>query len=314
MNARFATAIAVALGVSLWSLAADAQACCAAAQSSGPTRLSVGQLATVGVGADVKRNSGVFAGTSYRSMNRADYEFRQTGFGALAIGEQLQVGATVPFIRNRIRVKDGSESGGGLGDMALQIRYQLLEFPPRTLSPDLGVFASVTAPTGRSRTESIAQSEGRLQADVTGDESWRFGGGVQAEWAWVNWFFTSEVSAFWRPSYEDATGDSVNPGVGMRTRVGIGRILFSSASMNENLVAGAGISHGRQGRDRRSGSSVANSDERLTSVDVHLGGHITKNLHAMVKVSTDLRLEHTGKNRYAGSMIGLALRGVLTDY
>lgn len=314
MRALLTTAMLVVLVATTWSPTAYAQACCAAAQSSGPTRLSAGQMATAGIGLNLRRNNGVFTGTDHRSMSKADYEIRQTGFAAISIKDSLQVGITAPLVQNRIRVESMSESGGGFGDLALQSRFQLLDYPPRTRRPDLGIFASVTAPTGRSRTESMANSEGTLQADVTGGESWQVDAGLQAEWAWFHWFVSSEASASWRHSYIDATGENVDPGLGMRIRVGIGRILLSSASTDENLVAAAGISHMRQGSDRRAETPVANSDERLTSADVQLGGHITKNLHAMLSVTTDLRFDQLGKNRYAGTAVGITIRGVLTDY
>ena len=314
MKTRFAPAVLVAVATLGWACEARAQACCAASQASGPTRLSAGQLATAGIGVDFRLYRGAFIGRDYRPIEHANYEFRQTLFGAVAPFEDWQFGITASAVQSLIRTGYTDDAGGGIGDVGMQARYQLADTPNGSAWPDIGLIASVTAPTGRSRTDSMRRSDHQLQADVTGGESWRLEVGTETQWAWQHWFVVGQTSTYQGLTYTDHRGADVRPGPGFRGRVSTGRTFDVGLFEDDNLVVGAGAVYTHQLRDRRGGAVVDRSVEGLTTVSGQVGGYLSKFLHVMVTGSTDLTIDGTGNNRHTGAQLGIRIRGVWTEY
>lgn len=314
MTTRFVVALACVLVVAGWSASVQAQACCAASQASGPTRLTDGQIATAGVGVDVRIYRGVFTDRQYRRLEYANYEFRQSIFGSVAPFEDWQFGVTAPAVQNLIRTEGTDDTGGGIGDVGLRARYQLADTPNGATLPDLGIVASVTAPTGISRTDSMDRGDHPLQADVTGGESWRLEVGTETQWAWQHWFVVGQISAYQGLPYTDHRGTEMLPGFGARGRVSTGRTFDVGWFADDNLVVSGGVNYVNQFRDRSGGEAIAGSAESLTTVSAGVGGYLSKTLHLMVNASTDLPVDATGNNRYAGPSVGLSIRGVLTEY
>lgn len=314
MTGRLLMAAGVLVIATIWSVSASAQACCAASQADGPSRLSAGQVATVGVAATGQRYSSNFSGTSHRRLDNPGHEFRQSLFGGLRIGDDWQVGASVPVVQNHRQNAEHTEWGAGLGDISARGRYEINPTGLAFDGPGIGVVAAATVPTGRSPQTSMERNETALQADVTGSESMRFETGLQLEWAWHNWFVAADAGLWQALPYTDHRDDRVLPGTGTRARVSTGRTVDVSWLWNNNLNLAAGLSTSHQTNRRIDGVSIDDTAERMTTVSAQVGGYPTKSLHLMVSATYDVPVDYAGANRMAGPGIGVTARWVLRDH
>lgn len=303
---------AVLVAVLSWMPASvSAQACCAASQSAGPVRLSPGQVGAVGVSADGRLYTGRFDGTEYRSQQRSNQEWRANLFAARALGDRWQVGATLPFVVSRRTTSGFSEQSGGLADVSLQGRYELVTTGRSLTWPGIGIVASVVAPTGRSPADSMERGETLLQADVTGGGWWRVGLGVQLEWTPKSWFLAVEPGVS-QPIVE-AQADlerQVSPLPTGTARLSVGRPVGTSLLWDDALYVAGSISVEQDFGDRRDGSWDRNTAERRTTLQVQAGGYVSQHWYVMIRADFTPPVDGVGQNRQAGPSAGLVVRRV----
>lgn len=299
------------MSVVAWSAPASAQACCAASQTAGPVRLSPGQLAAVGVSADGRLYTGRFDGTNYRSQEHSNYEWRQTLFGARRIGDSWEVGATLPFVQSRRTTAHQSEWGGGLGDVSVQSRYELVSTGMSMTWPGIGIVASVVAPTGRSPTDSMARGKTLFQSDVTGGGWWRAGLGAQLEWTPGSWFVAAEAGTS-QPLWEgqEERSREVSPLPSLTGRLSAGRPVQASLFWDGVLYLAASVTVDQDFGDRIDGTWRSDTAERRTSLQMQAGGYISQHWYLMARGEVVPPIDGLGQNRQAGPAVGLTVRRV----
>jgi hypothetical protein len=103
---------------------------------------------------------------------------------ATLISDRWQLGVSLPLVR-RFRARNGTQiEGMGLGDASLMVGWEML--PQWTYSawrPKGILFATVTAPTGRSAVDSTAL----YQIDAMGRGYWNFSLGSLLQKTWGAW-------------------------------------------------------------------------------------------------------------------------------
>jgi hypothetical protein len=120
------------------------------------------------VGAQIRGSLvlGSFDGTgSYASAanGTSNIELEQDLFGALRLLGNGQVAVLLPFLEARRADRSGSELGGGIGDTALNARYDFFPAGRARYIPGIALMAGMTLPTG------IAPEHGRrLGTNATG--------------------------------------------------------------------------------------------------------------------------------------------------
>ncbi len=314
MTTRLLMALAVVVGILAWAATATAQSCCAASQADGPVRLSMGQIGSVGIDASTKTYTGVFAGDDYRSLEHRGHEFRQSLFGAWRLGDDWLVGAVLPLVQNRRQATELVEWGGGLGDLSVQSRYEVVTTGASASWPGIGLVASVTAPTGRSPSQSMDRGLSHLQADVTGSGYWRGGVAGQVEWTWRNTFLAGQLGISQGLPYTDGRGDSVLPGLGASARLSVGRTFSSALFWDHTLYTALSLAADHSGARRIDGQSVPATSERLTTLSAQAGGYMTETIYLALRASWDVPVTMAGQNRMAGPGAGLILRKVFYDF
>ncbi len=307
--------IALMAGVVLatlgWSTPAMAQACCAASQTGGPVRLSPGQVAALGVNADGRLYTGRFDGTTYRSQQRNNLEWRQTLAGARQFGDSWQVGATVPFVQSRRAGGEISEWGGGVGDVGVQARYELMATGMSMSWPGIALVGSVVAPTGRSPADSMQRGQTLLQSDVTGSGWWRVGLGGQVEWLKGRWFIAAELGASQAVLEGQAERTrQVTPLPALAGRLSAGRPVGASWLWDGALYLAGSLTVDQDLGDRIDGSWRSDTAERRVALQLQAGGYVSQHWYLMVRGEYVPPIDGFGQNRYAGPAAGLTLRRV----
>jgi hypothetical protein len=160
-GASFAV-IALAL---VWPGDALGQPCCSGSTTIGTARLARYETALIGIAARFDTKTGDFgSGAAYFSVeDQSQRAIEEEILIAVRVYRALQVGATLSFHQTWKESRGESDFGGGLGDLALSIRYDFLEPGEHAFVPGIALSCGVSIPTGRA-TESSVQ---RLAADAT---------------------------------------------------------------------------------------------------------------------------------------------------
>lgn len=302
-------ALAILTLVACFPAPALAQSCCAASQTAGPVRLSLSETAAMGLSLDARVYTGRFAGPDYRRLAHPSQEFRQTLFGGMRLGESWQIGATLPLIENHRRTLDDAEWGAGLGDLALQARYELVATGMSMRLPGLAIAATATLPTGRSPQQSIARGQSHLLSDVSGAGLWEVGAAPQVEWIFGKAFLAMEAGAYKALSASGLNSKSLR----WSGRLSFGRPIPLPLFWDEALylAASANITHG--GASYQNGAPIPETLERATSLSVQAGAYLSESTYLMLRATWDLPFNHTGHARQVGPGAGLLMKKVFHD-
>jgi hypothetical protein len=153
------------LAVTGSSRRADAQACCAGGAVVTPTRLAPHEDFAVGLQVRVRSNGGWFdSHGQYAGTSGREQIFEQDLAGSLRFSGRGQAAAVLPFIETHRRAAGLDDTGGGIGDLALTARYDLLLATEALYLPGFGILLAATLPTGRAPDEATHP----LATDATG--------------------------------------------------------------------------------------------------------------------------------------------------
>lgn len=187
----------VVLSVVLVASVAQGAACCMSSSVLGVGRLAIWETAAVGTQLG-------WAHTAGRSDSLGHWRGLETGtledearldvWGIVRLAETVELNARVPWV---LGVRTGSlretSVGGGLGDVSLGVRWDLLRLGDYVELPGVAVLAGVVGPTGR-RPEDALDS---LGASATGRGSWQLSLGLAVEKAVAPWFVRLDGAFTW---------------------------------------------------------------------------------------------------------------------
>lgn len=155
-------AAVVAAAVALAPSAAHAQACCVGTGLVTPARLRMFEDYAVGMQTSVRNVMGSFAPSgNYVASPSGDNEvdFEQDLLAATRFGRHVQVALKVPFVETgRSETGMSSVFGGGLGDVAANLRYDLTFSGDDPWVPGIAILGGLSVPTGRTVEESTDAS------------------------------------------------------------------------------------------------------------------------------------------------------------
>jgi hypothetical protein len=146
-------ALMLMLACLLVPVAAHAQACCVGTGLVTPARLRVFEDYGVGVQTRVRSVMGSFdTGGKYIGSRTGDDEvdLEQDLVAAARAGAHFQAALKIPFVETGRRETGVSAFGGGLGDVAANLRYDLTFAGDRAWWPGIALLAGLSAPTGRT--------------------------------------------------------------------------------------------------------------------------------------------------------------------
>jgi hypothetical protein len=161
----FASSLVVWLAVMGAPHRAAAQACCAGGAVVTPTRLALHEDVALGLQVRARSNGGSFDSQGEYARTSGDERvFEQDLAASLRFAGRGQAGAVLPMMETHRSAGGLSDTGGGLGDVALNARYDFLLASEALYWPGFGILAAATLPTGRAPNEATHP----LATDATG--------------------------------------------------------------------------------------------------------------------------------------------------
>jgi hypothetical protein len=176
--ASFAVGVVVVVAGMLAPRAVWAQACCVGTGLVTPARLRMFEDYGAGVQTRVRTVMGSFKpGGSYVASpaGNDELDLEQDFLAAARIGPHFQAALKVPFVETGRRDTGVSAFGGGLGDVAANLRYDITFAGDEPRVPGIAILAGLSAPTGRTIEDSVDP------ADATGIGSFEANAGVAVE-------------------------------------------------------------------------------------------------------------------------------------
>lgn len=281
--------MAAALVCSAAAVDARAQACCAGAGVFAPARLKLGEDALAGVQLKARDALGSLDphGTWVANPSgTSELDFEQDLLGTFRPFGDLQLGFSVPLVETHRAVPSTSETGWGLGDVALNARYELI--PPNSNNlPGFAILAGASLPTGRA----IEDAKNPLATDATGLGSAQLSLGLDVERALGRWLV--DGSALITQRLARTVGE-------VHERLGLAGSAFAAggyAFRHERALA-LFASATFEGRATINGQTVPDSSRLLTTVGLSGGTPLPEGFRLQARLYADLPA--LGRNQTAG--------------
>ncbi len=186
-----------AAGLSLiLPVSAQAASCCGGASVTDQFVVPKWERALVGLSMQVSHDLDMrnAAGERINAQTWSNTETRLIAGGAHRLGTDWQAGLSLPLVVRHTTAGDLTSTGYGIGDIGLQLRYEIIdedtcflrpfrELAWNELKPSLHLVMNLTAPTGRP----THRSTDNLAASVTGRGYWMGDTGLQVTKVWGQW-------------------------------------------------------------------------------------------------------------------------------
>jgi len=178
--------LALALLLLTTERGARAAPCCMSATAFGMGRLLIWEDFAVGLRTSLSPSLGAWDRDGHWSGYDSydELEWRSELWGLVGIARRWSVFARVPGVVIERSTASDSDVGGGIGDLSIGARYEILEIGEYQELPAIALTLAVAAPTGRATDEARTP----LGVDVTGRGAWVLSTGLSAEYTRLPWF------------------------------------------------------------------------------------------------------------------------------
>lgn len=289
--------LAVVVVLSAPSREAHAQACCASAGLVIPTRLRSYEDIAVGIQARGRSVFGAFnPGGTYAQAGagESEWDLGQDVFAAARVFGRGQVALLVPFLQTWRAVPGASSAGGGVGDVAVSARWDVVETGERHPVPGVALLLGMVFPTGTPP----EQARDALAAGATGQGSFEGLAGVGLENAWEPYFVAATFTAGLRAARQvGEVRQSFAPR--LTGLLAVGRMLPRGATLG---VFATGMLQGPSRDDR---GVIAASDLSLLTIGAAGTFALADTWRLQGTLSGNPPLTGAGRNQTAG--VGLSL-------
>lgn len=183
--------VLVTLAIVLCAPSARAQACCAGASAITPGRLELHEKALIGSQLRVAGSLGTFNSQGRFRSNppgASEVDFEQDLFASVRWLRRGQLSLLFPLLLSRRSSETtGTELGGGIGDLNLGLRYDLVRNRELSYLPGIGLLGGATFPTGRAPED----AKQPLASDATGTGATQLGLGLALERSFARWLLSA---------------------------------------------------------------------------------------------------------------------------
>jgi hypothetical protein len=284
--------LAVVVGIAAVPRDAAAQACCVGTGLVTPARLRTFEDRAVGFQMRARSVMGAFGGTgSYATSGAGTREvgFEEDLFGAFRLGSHFQFGLWAPFVQTSRQAGNLSGWGGGLGDVAVNARFDAVNAGTRGAWPGIALLAALSVPTGQP----LDEADDPLATSGTGTGSFEGSLGVAIEEIVGNAFLSV---GGWVSQRSARTVDGVEHSFAPR----LSALLSGGYTFGHDVTVGAFASLLRQGDARDAGVAIANSGVSLVTAGAALALPFWDTWRLQGTLFMDVPMAGWGRNQTAG--------------
>ncbi len=170
---------AVALVLAARATPAAAQACCAGGALVSPVRLAPPDDYAVGLQTRVRSDVGSFLpdGTYVSTSTSSEQDVEQDLAASFRLARRAQVGVVLPYVETHRTGSGGDAWGSGIGDVALNARYDFKLAAEMMYWPGFALLGGVVFPTGKA----VGDGTNPAATDATGTGTFNASLGVDIE-------------------------------------------------------------------------------------------------------------------------------------
>jgi hypothetical protein len=273
---------------------AAAQACCVGTGLLTPARLRTFEDMAAGMQMRARSVMGAFGGGgAYATSASGVHElgFEQDLFAAKRLGRRFQVGLWAPFLETSRQAGGVSGFGGGLGDVAVNARFDAIDAGTRGAWPGIAVLASLSFPTGQPLDE-VGPGD-PLSTSGTGTGSFEGTLGLSFEEIIGQGFVSL---AGWGSKRSARSANGVDQSFAPR----LSALLSGGYTFGHDVTVGAFASALRQGDNRDANGPIANSGVALVTAGGALSLPFWQWWRLQATMFTDVPIAGWGRNQTAG--------------
>jgi len=286
-------AIALA-GIVAMPRTAAAQACCVGTGLVTPARLRTFEDRALGVQMRARSVIGAFGGSGSYAMSGAgnrELGFEEDLFAALRLGSRVQVGLWAPFVQTSRQSGGLSGFGGGLGDVAVNARFDAIDAGTRGRWPGIAFLGALSFPTGQPLDQGGADD--LLSTSGTGTGSFEGSLGVAFEEILGQGFVSM---AGWAAKRSARSANGVEQSFAPR----FSALLTGGYTFGHDVTLGAFASALRQGDNRDANGPIANSGTALVTTGAAFALPFWQMWRLQTTAFIDLPIAGWGQNQTAG--------------
>jgi hypothetical protein len=297
-----AARLALLLAVGLAAGRAQAAACCLSSSAFGIGRLASWEDYALIFNVSTSPVAGDWDALGTWRANSANFsenEMRAQLSALVALHERLQLSGRIPWVMTTKSAGDLSESGNGLGDAQLALRYEPVFQGQVSWLPEISVNAGVTIPSGRA----MSSAHTILGSDVTGRGAWILSASVVAELARDFWF----VQAGGGFTYALPQA-GVDPGTTQQLGPGFQVTAAGGAEVMKGLVISLVAHYGWEGQVTLEGQPLPQSRSYDSGIGPAVSYKILPSLTAQAGADFGGYVSNLGENRQGRTTVNLGIR------
>jgi hypothetical protein len=261
MHTRAAVALLLAGACLFGERAARAQACCTSTATIFPARLQDSENALVGLRASAAAIYGSFDDQRVlrgQPAGASEIDFGQALLVTARAGNQpVQYSVAVPFVETLRGAGGVNDAGGGLGDLSLSMRWDMLRAGKDPVVPGIAPILSITAPSGTA----ADAAKNPLGADATGLGALQLGVGLALEQIFGRTLFALATTAQFHAS-RDVAGVHSQLGPDLFATLGV------SYTFGNGWALGGAFTYANSFDTSIDGKDVANTARALSQLSI----------------------------------------------
>jgi hypothetical protein len=281
---------------------AAAQACCAGGALVSPVRLAPSEDYAVGLQTRVRSDLGSFLpdGSYVANPTSSEQDLEQDLAASFRLARRAQVGLVLPYVETHRTAPGLDEWGSGLGDLALNARYDFKLAAEMTSWPGFALLGGLVFPTGRS----VGDGTNPAATDATGTGTFNASLGIDVEMvhgplygALNAWLTYSDSSTVAPPA---PAGGTAPPPVTTSYPLQLTALAVAGYVFDSEAAAALYLSFLERGNTNVDGATAAGSGLRLTTVGATGLLPIAADWRLSASLYGDVMASSFGRNEQAG--------------
>jgi len=299
LSARGAAA-ALLVALAVHATPAAAQACCAGGALVSPVRLAPPEDYAVGLQTRVRSDMGLFGAdgsyTSFANTSSTEQDVEQDLAISFRLARRAQISLVLPYVETHRTEPGVDEWGSGIGDVALNARYDFKLAAEMTTWPGFALLGGVVFPTGKT----VGDGTSPAATDATGTGTYNVTLGIDVEKVHGALYGALNL-------WGTYSGSNSSQGVTTAYPLQLTALAVAGYVFENEAAAALYVNFLERGDTTVNGTSPPGSGLRLTTVGVTGLFPVADGWRLSGSIYTDVLLASFGRNEQAGAGVTASL-------